>query len=75
MSPLVEIFRHGRTDEQMAKDGASAALSQIAALRRQLDRLERCCKHVIKTGAVTKADGVAWRQTAKAADALLEGMI
>jgi len=63
-----------RTDDQIARDGAAVSLRQIAALRHQLNRLEQCCRHVVKTGKPRPDDGSVWRQATDAADTLLDGM-
>jgi hypothetical protein len=67
-------LRDHRTDEQIAKDGARLAISQIDKLRRQLDQAERACQHVQVTGRARKDDDAIWRRVQRAADKLPGGM-
>lgn len=75
-SQAIERLMGGkRTDEEIMKDGARAAISQIDKLRRQLDQAERACQHVQLTGKSRKDDTAIWKRVAKAADKLLDGMV
>lgn len=76
LSQVLEKVQGGtRTDEQIAKDGATVSIRQINALRHQLARLEACCRHVVRTGRPRKDDESIWRQATDAADTLLDGMV
>jgi len=68
---LEKVAGGSRSDDQIARNGARATLSQIDKLRNQLAQAERCCQHVISTGTVRHDDAAVWRRVERAADKLL----